>query len=86
MDIIKCLRTHLPKPWWTHKHQDTPSRFTVHTVAVKALTVPVAALKGAAEEAVTGETVITEVVVEAVVRRVEVVKAKAKVRNVRLAA
>jgi len=85
-DIIKCRRTHLLNPLLTHKHQDTPSHFTVHTVAVKALTVPVAVLKGAVEEAVTAETVITEAVVEAVVRRVVVVKAKAKAKNARLAA
>ena len=85
-DITKCRRTHLPNPLWTRRHQDTPSHFTVHTVAVKALIVPAAALKGAVEEAVIAEMVITEAVVEAVVRRVVVVKGKAKARNVRLAA
>lgn len=84
-DIIKCRRTHLPNPLWTRRHQDTPSHFTVDTVAVKALTVPAAALKGAVEEAVIAEMVITEAVVEAVVRRVVVVKGKAKARNTRLA-
>ena len=55
------------------------------TVAVKALTVPVEALKGVVEEEVMSvEMAIIEAVVEAVVRRVVVVKEKAKVRNTRL--
>ena len=85
-DITKCRHTHLPNLLWTHRHQDMPSHFTVHTVAVKALTVPAAALKGAVEEAVIVEMVITEAVAEAVVRRVVVVKGRAKARNARLAA
>ena len=85
-DIIKCHRSHLLNPLWTHRHQDTLSRFTVHTVAVKVHIVPAAALKEAGEGVATVETLTTEAVAEAVVRRVVVVKAKAKARNARLAA
>lgn len=56
-----------------------PSHFIVHTVAVKALTVLVAALNGVVE-VVTVAMVITEAVVEAVVRRVV---AAVKARSVR---
>ena len=62
------------------------SHFTVHTAAVKALTVPVAALKGAVEEEVrTVEMAITEAAVGVVVKRAAVVEAKVKTRNLRLA-
>ena len=70
MAIIKCLLTpQAPQSWLMHRHQGMRSRFTVHTVVAKALTVLVAALKEAVV-AVTVEMVITEVVVEAVVERV----------------
>ena len=83
MDMFKCLLTQqLLQLWWTHKLQDTPNHFIVHTVAAKALTVLVAVPKGVVVvvAAVIVEMVITEVVVEAAVRRVA---AAVKGRNAR---